>query len=212
MKKLIKQVEALEAQLKSNKGLQVSKFDFFNSPANIAELKQFRETGKFQQKTLDFYKECSGFQIEWEPEEALLKENDIVGRVKINPIQQVIRVWEGSVYFEDEPAHSPKRKFFPMDYFAPEAAVGFCTLEGYQDMMFIYYFQFDLVPLHVDMEGYLQLLLMTRGCYYWQNLIREIAEGKSNTESERIKEYLPGLFPDFSFQTFSDHFNKIKIN
>lgn len=212
MKKIINQFDALRDSLKKDKQVVVNNFVFFNSPANLNELKELEASGKMQQPVVDFYRVSDGFEIDWTPAESTLADHDLVGRVKVNPIQKVLISWKGIVFFDDEPENSPKRKFFPLDFFADEASVGFCTYEGYRSMMFFYQFEGDMIPLYVDFEGYLKLMLLTRGCYYWQYLIREITEGEENTVSARIKKYLPQVFPDFSFEKFKKLFNKLRVD
>jgi hypothetical protein len=211
MKEILDAVVALEKELRLNTSIEVSAFEFFNSPANSRQIEEFEKNGKIEKTVLDFYGVSDGFEIGWQPVDTALKAHDIAGRVKVNPFQRVMRNWSGVVYFDDEPQNSARRKFFPLDFFVDEAAAGFCTLEGYRDMIYLFKFEGDLIPLDVDFEGYLRCMLMARGCVYWQHLLLELTSGQENEVSRRIKAFLPRLFPDFDFQAFAGVFNEVRV-
>jgi|GEM_PF-2238086 len=212
MREILDSIIAFKEELRRNNSIRVVTFDFFNSPANSRQIEQLEKRGKVEKTVLDFYGVSDGFEIDWEPIDASLEEQEMFGRVKVNPFQDVVRNWSGVVYFDDEPQNSPLRQFFPLDFFVNEAAVGFCSLEGYRNMMFLFRFEGDLIPLYVNFESYLKCLLVAKGCLYWQYLIVELLTGKENEMSRRIKEFLPRLFPDFSFQSFEKLFADVRIN
>ena len=211
MREVLDAIIALEEALRLNASIKVTAFEFFKSPANSRQIEEFRKNGKIEKTVLDFYDVSDGFEIGWQPVDAALKTHDIAGRVKVNPFQQVMRNWGGVVYFDDEPENGPRRKFFPTDFFVDEAAAGFCTLEGYRHMIYLFKFEGELIPLEVSFEGYLRCMLMARGCVYWQYLLLELTSGQENEVSRRIKEFLPRLFPDFEFQAFARLFNDVRI-
>jgi hypothetical protein len=211
MREVINFIVAFEEELRLNRSIRAVTFNFFNSPANSQQIDELEKNGKIEKKVLDFYRLSDGFEISWRPVEVSLEEHEIVGRVKINPFQKVVRNWSGVVYFDDEPENTPRRKFFPIDFFIDEAAVGFCSLEGYRDMMYLFKFEGGLIPLHVNFEGYLRCLLAAKGCLYWQYLSLELINGKENEVSGRIKQFLPQLFPDFSFESFEKLFRQVRI-
>jgi len=212
MKKIIDDIIRFENELKANDNLTLIEFNYFNSPANISQLNEL-ETGRMIEKSvLDFYRISDGFEISWDADDDDLHQGDINGRLKINPFQQVVTNWKGVVYFDNEPAESPVRKFFPMDFFANEAAVGFCTKEGYQEMLYFFNFEDELKPLCVNIRGYLQLMLLAKACYYWQYLILDILDESESEVSQRIKTRLSKIFPGFSFQAFSEKFNEVRLS
>jgi len=61
-------------------------------------------------------------------------------------------------------------------------------------------------PLGVDFEGYLQLLLKSRGFWYWPLAIvgpEEVDPSASMPEDEKnFREIMPQLFPDFNPSDF----------
>ena len=211
MREILESIIAFEEELKRNSSIRVVKFDFFNSPANTRQIDELEKSEKIEKTVLDFYGVSDGFEIRWQPVDISFEEHEMFGRVKVNPFQQVLRNWSGTVYFDDEPENSPLRKFFPLDFFVTEAAAGFCTLEGYRNMMFLFLFEGNLIPLYVNFESYLKCLLVAKGCLYWQYLIVELLSGKESEMSRRIKQYLPQLFPDFRFQAFEKMFNEVRV-
>lgn len=211
MNEVLSSIISFEKELRLNKSLDFVAFNYFNSPANSQQIDELEQSGKIEKAVLDFYGVSDGFEISWQPTDSSLKEHEIVGRVKINPFQQVMRNWTGVVYFDDEPENTPRRKFFPTDFFIDEAAAGFCTLEGYRNMIYLFKFEGDLIPLYVNFRSYLRCMLAAKGCLYWQYLLLELINGKENEVSKRIKKFLPQLFPDFSFQSFEKLFNEVRI-
>jgi hypothetical protein len=211
MREILDSIIGFKEELRLNNSIRVVTFDFFDSPANSRQIEQLEKGGKVEKTVLDFYGVSDGFEITWEPVDVSLEEHEMFGRVKVNPFQQVVRNWSGVVYFDDEPQNSPRRQFFPLDFFVSEAAVGFCSLEGYRNMMFLYLFEGDLIPLYVNFESYLKCMMVAKGCVYWQYLIVELISGEENEMSRRIKEFLPRLFPNFSFQSFEKLFNEVRI-
>ncbi len=211
MKDILDEIIAFEDELRLNKLISLTAFNFFNSPANSQQIDELEKSGKIEKTILDFYSVSDGFEISWRPVNPILKKNEIMGKVKINPFQQVALNWAGVVYFDDEPENTPRRKFFPTDFFIDEAAVGFCSLEGYRNMMYLFQFEGDLIPLYVNFRSYLRCMLAAKGCLYWQYLLLELINGKENEVSKRIKKFLPQLFPDFSFQSFEKLFNEVRI-
>jgi len=211
MREILSSIIAFQEALQSNKLVRVVTFNFFNSPANSKQLDELSASGKIEKTVLDFYRVSDGFEISWQPVESSLEEHEIVGKVKVNPFQKVVRNWSGVVYFGDEPENSPRRKFFPVDFFVPEAAAGFCSLEGYRNMMYLFKFEGDLIPLYVDFKNYLRCMLAAKGCLYWQYLLLELFSGTENAVSSRIKEFLPRLFPEFTFRSFENLFNEVRV-
>lgn len=212
MKDIIDRIILFEKELDSNKLVVKEKFELISQPADASQLSIQRELKRIEPSVLDFYEIANGLEVKWEAVDPALKESDMVGRIKINSFKQVVKDWSGVVFFDRDPADSPRRKFFPLDFFADEAAVGFSTMEGWRNMVYLYKFEGDLIPLYVNFESYLSLMIQTRGCYYWQYLILEILEKQENVMSGRIKQFLPQLFPDFTFDAFQRSFNELRIN
>jgi len=211
MKETIESIIDMESELKSNNKIRLKKFDFFSEPANSNQLNELEVAGKIEKSVIEFYRVSDGFNIEWEAGDISFEKNEIRGRVIVNPFPKVLRNWKGVVYFEDEPENTPRRRFFPVDFFADETACGFCSLEGYRNMIYLFRFEGDLIPLYVNFQGYLMLMRMAKACWYWQNLILEIIKGEENIGSSRIKRFLPEIFPDFNFAAFTKLFGELRV-
>lgn len=211
MEKIISLIKAFETELHQNKKLKQVAINYFDSLANSNQLNELEQSGKIEKSVLGFYRKCNGFEIKWHPADEIYHSNEIIGAVKITAFQQVMRNWLGVVYFDDEPENTLRRIFFPVDFFADEAAAGFCTLEGYRNSLYLFKFEGDPIPLYVKFSDYLELMLCAKGCYYWQYLVFEILEKKENEVSSRIKKYLPDLFPNFSFDIFKQLFDKLRL-
>jgi hypothetical protein len=166
---------------------------------------------RIESTVLDYYELNNGINIQWKSADTELLQNEMVGTVKVNAFSQVVKDWDGVVFFDADAADSERRKFFPLDFFADEAAAGFCTKEGWRNMLYLFRFEGDLIPLYVNFKSYLQLMLIAKGTIYWQYLVVELTSGQENEVSARIKKYLPSVFPDFSFQSFENLFNELRI-
>jgi hypothetical protein len=211
MKQIIEQFVAFEKEFDSSKQVVKEKFELISDPADASQLSIQRELGRIEPSVLDFYEVANGIKVQWKAADQKFVNEEMIGSVKINPFSQVVKDWSGVVFFDKDGADSPRRKFFPLDFFADEAAAGFCTKEGMRDMIYLYRFEGDLIPLYVNFSSYLQLLLQAKGCYYWQYLIVAIVDKNENAVSERIRQFLPQVFPDFDFNRFRDLFEKLMI-
>jgi hypothetical protein len=211
MKEILQQLMDFQQELDSNNLVIKEKFEYQSTPADAAQIDTQRQLRRIEPSVLDYYAVQNGIDIKWKAADASLVENEMVGAVKLNLFSEVVKDWSGVVFFDNEPADSARRKFFPVDFFTDEAAAGFCTKEEYRAMMYFFQFEGDLIPLHVTFSSYLQLMLHAKACYYWQYLIMAIENKEENTVSERIKQYLPKVFPGFSFDDFEALYNKLRI-
>lgn len=199
------------SQLQKNKQLTVQKALFFNIGAKKADLEQVRKTGRVHEEVLKFYAQGNSWEITWTPKEATPELTELVGRVAILPFEKVFSNWEGVSFFSSTPADSLRRRFFPIDFFADEAAVGLVVTEEHKGQLYFSNFESDPIPLYINLNGYIQLCVAAKATIYWQYLLFELIEGEENPTSQRIKEHLPTLFSDFSFKAFSQLFNKLRI-
>ena len=211
MKEVIKMFSDFEKEFKNNKSVVKEKFEINETPADASLIAVQKELNRIEPTVLNFYEAANGVEIKWTAVDSSMLDSEMLGRVKINPFLQVIKDWSGVVFFDKTPRDSEIRKFFPLDFFADEAVVGFCTKEGWRNMLYLYRFDDELVPLQVTFHSYLQLLIKAKGTFYWQYLILEIIQKKENEVSKRIKKYLSQLFPDFSFAAFEKLFNQLQI-
>jgi hypothetical protein len=158
----------------------------------------------------DFHQELNGLSIEWAIRE---KAPDIEGVIKILSLKEILRDWKGVVYFDFTPENERIRKFHPVDFFVDEACVGAFLNEIDKPDCSLYLCGFGDEPinLNLDISGYIQMLVESRGFLYWQYTVIEILEGQENPVSQRFKEWMPKLFPGFSWQEYVQKFNQLKI-
>ena len=102
MKELINKIIAFETQLDSNQSLQKEKFVIDKQAAEQAQISIQRELGRIESTVLDFYENVNGIEARWIPSDQDFANNEIVGRIKINSFSQVIRDWDGVVFFDSE--------------------------------------------------------------------------------------------------------------
>jgi len=160
----------------------------------------------------EFYKENSHLKIEWETRE-LVGENSWkpCGRINILKADLVLSDWKEVVYFDGD--SQELKQFKIVDNFVPEAHCGFLLNENNSDAM--YYHESgepELVPLGVDFSGYLELMFMARGFWYWQQAVLLIKNGRtSTTAAGDFKTYMPQIFPDFKWEEFVGLWERVRI-
>lgn len=116
---------------------------------------------------------------------------------------EVFGSWEGFIYFEET---SRFRSLHPIDFFIEEACAAF-NLDGSENPQ-VYYHSLggEMAPLGVDFGGYLELLLKSRGFWYWQLAIATHEYSSTDApltgEERSFRETMPQLFPDFDAAAF----------
>ncbi len=164
----------------------------------------------FKDSFLDGLQHGQNYLLKWSA--ASVTDPDIRGMVKILPLSQIIQDWEGIVYFSDTDKDDPIRNFYPVDFFVDEACVGIYAGSDQTTSLYLYDFQEAPYRLDLDMEGYLKMILLSRGFFYWQDAIRAIRSGADNPQSERFKKYMPELFPDFKFEDFVATYEQLRLS
>ena len=99
------------------------------------------------------------------------------------------------------------KNFTLLDYFYPEAAVGFYLDKPENGL---YYFAFDADPkkLNLDFKGYLEMLKYTRGATYWQLAVIEPIVNKTSRTIEKLNK----IFPEITVEGFFELYEKVRIN
>lgn len=179
----------------------------FSAPKNLRNRAQ--EMG-VPQHILSFYENSNGFELDWEMLSS--PDPDILGRVKILSLAEVMRDWKGVVYFEDTELDDPIRNFRPFDFFVDEACVGIYLEEDFDNSVYLYRFDSDPFRLDLDISGYIELLIAARGFLYWQNVIKSLKTNSDNSEAKRFKAFMPHLFPNFSFEEFSNTYEALRLS
>ena len=184
-------IEALGEALKANPKVRVTKFEIRPAVAS-GKLAAIAKRLGLSGGILRLYAECDGAEIAWKA-----KAGKGEGRIAFLPSAEAFGDWKGTVWFEgNDEGSSTWRAFHPMDFFADEAAAGL-MLDGSPNPPFAYaYLGETLEPLDVDFDGYLDLVLLTRGFSYWQEAVTDDIAGKVRTTAlPEIRATLPKLFP-----------------
>lgn len=203
-----KAIRALRDELQSNPQVKVKGITT-PPPMNKKELE--RIAGIAPQSLFAFHREMNGLTVEWEPKKSA--DPDVKGSVKLLPVEEILKEWKGIVYFDFTPEGERIRKFHPIDFFIDEAAAGAFLNEPKEEDRSFYLFHFEGEParLHLEMSGYIQMMIASKGFLYWQYAVIEILEQKENPVSRRFKEWMPQLFPEFSWDEYVSLFNGLKI-
>lgn len=166
--------------------------------------------GVIPSNTFDFHQEMNGLIIEWKSRE---ETPDVKGLVKILSLEEILRDWEGVIYFDFAPNEDRMKNFYPIDFFVAEACTGAFLNEANQEDRTLYLHSLggELTALKLDINGYIQMMVASKGFLYWQYAVREILEKEENPQSQRFKEWIPQLFPDFSWQAYVDQYNQVRI-
>jgi len=65
--------------------------------------------------------------------------------------------------------------------------------------------------IELDVEGYLTMAVEAAGFYYWQQVLIDIRTNSESPETKKFKEWMPKLFPDFSWDTFTELYESLRI-
>lgn len=179
----------------------------FYAPKEIRN--RAREMGAPQQ-LISFYEDSDGFELDWEMLDA--PDPDVLGKVGILSLADLLRNWENVVYFDDTEPDDPIRSFHPFDFFVDEACVGIYFEENFDNSLYLYDFKSEPFRLDLDIKGYIELLIASRGFLYWQDTIETFKLKTENPATNKFKTYMPQLFKDFSFDEFSSTYQHLRLS
>ena len=201
---LVQQFHSMSAALKNNPAIDVIVCEF-NSPATEEELNEARSKFKLTSKMIDFYSQANGISIQWErrKEKELSGGGLAAGLIDLLPVQEVFGDWKDNIYFDED---DPCKPLHPIDYFIGNACAAL-YLNGLNNPEVYYYYRGEKMrPLGVDFEGYLQLLLKSRGFWYWPLAIAGSEDVDPSApmprEERNFRQIMPQLFPDFDPSDF----------
>ncbi len=105
--------------------------------------------------------------------------------------------------------------FRPIDLITDEAECGiiYNGKEHLGNMMF-YLERGDanLQSLDINFDGYLELLKMSRGFYYWPKALLDIESGNESEETKNFKKYMPQIFEDFNWGDFVTKYESLRLS
>ena len=199
----------LDSELTANPKIKISKMTI---PLPLNKRDKAQISGINPQGIWEFHKEMNGLYIEWSAKR--VKDANVQGLVKIMSIQEILKDWQGIIFFEFTEENDRIRKFHPIDFFIDEACVGAFINEADKEdcSLYLYSFGDDPINLSLNMMGYIQMLLSSRGFLYWQYAILEIISGQENPSSQRFKKWMPKLFTGFEWEQFVSLYNSLKVS
>lgn len=159
----------------------------------------------------EFYSQADGYELQWSHED--FPGNRFArGQANIWPLDSLLRLGEGLLWFDRTPPDDPIRRFRIVDYVSDEVFIGIFLNDGKEDDLYFYSISDQPIPLQLNMQGYVAMLSNCRAFKFWQLSVLAIIEGRDSPESENLKSYLPQLVAGFRFADFEKLFSTVKTN
>ncbi len=198
MKNYLERFKAMVKELEDNPKIIVKRFEI-KPPATEAELASVEGKIKLTRDMVDFYTEANGLELEWELKDSVNQSTS--GNVNLLPVQNVFGDWKGAIYFDWEGGDTFKA-LHPVDFFVPEACAAF-NLDGSENPeIYYHYCGEEMESMKIKFREYLELLLKSRGFWYWQTAVAAGFKGVGSTETVKFMEIMPEIFPDFDSGDF----------
>ncbi|MNY12124.1 hypothetical protein D3C86_1451910 [compost metagenome] len=185
--------------------LLVYDFSDNNPPTNTPVMDQIED-----KCIRTFYKAVDKWSVNWKVVKKKLK-FEAEGIFNFLPLEQVMQDWDddfgGNSWAPDMKGFRPFDMFYEM-----EGQVGFFV--GRPDKKGLYLSKTDgeTQPLHVDFEGYLKLLTLSKGFGWWQNALVQINTGITQPNVAGFKENMPKIFPEFNWDEFVALYQSVRID
>ena len=168
--------KTMVSELEKNPSIELIAFKI-NPPA---KKKDFERANGYFPLTDDmrvFYAQCNGLELEWEIKNSL---EHTPGLIKILPLGEVFSDWIDIIYFDEEDLDFEYRPLHPLDFFVSEACAAlYLDFEtGAAPEVYYHYCGEEMSSMKVDFAGYLELLLESRGFWYWQKSVRSLKDAE----------------------------------
>jgi len=165
----------------------------------------------------DFYSQCNGVKLAWRLATNELpgsSADDVIeGSINILPIAEVFggfggKGWQNDLWSDGTPASKQaiKKQLRPFDYFYQEDSACTCFFEKdntLEKQLYLHSIDYGVHRLGIDLDTYLELLLLTGGFHSWPFLLLDKGDYYNYDKLEAAsKKYLPVIFPDFNYEDF----------
>ena len=170
-----------------------------------------KENGMNDVGLINFLQSKGAYKFDWKMKNKDQTVKSFGGHLNILPLKSILGDWKKIVYFDFDPADSPKRNFKIVDFFVDEACVGF-FLGDEKQLLFYHEFESEFYPLYLDFDGYFAMMLKSKTFWYWQKVLSEINEGISSPTTEHFISCMTELFPEFDFQKYKNDYIRLKLN
>lgn len=176
--------------VKDGFGIRVVDADF--DPSEEPNLDALLKRKKFKQSFINGIMQVNNCRFEWvDP-----KDEDIIGKAEILEMERLGKNPCNPEKGKDAPDELPLRSFYFVDSVQPEWQVGiFCGKHAGDSLYLLegascYY-------LGLNIEGYVKMLIATRGFNHWQYALWQYRTKEESVDSlDVMKENLPRLFPE----------------
>jgi hypothetical protein len=164
----------------------VDNFSANEDPSQIPNL----EKKKFKQSFIDEIIKVNNCQFEWHD----VNNSNILGTTNILEIKGIIESTADYTHLVNE--DEAFKHFHIVDLVRPEIVIG--VFSGDYATNSLYLEESDGIAqyLGLDMEGYIKMLIATKGFYCWQFALLEYKSCKEGHSVKQLKEHLPRLFPE----------------
>ncbi|WP_438297231.1 hypothetical protein [Streptomyces sp. HUAS TT7] len=150
----------------------------------------------------EFYRQVGSFSLEWRHTVSKIQQGDRsdYGLINILPVNQVLGDWSGVTWFRG--GDETYRPVVPFDMFTPEACAAFERREDgtFKEEISYHYFGEELSSLNCTFGEYIDLLIESRGYWYWQKTL--CAGHESSTEVTDFRQNMPMIFPEYNDDLF----------
>lgn len=144
----------------------------------------------FKQSFIDGIMKVNNCQFEWND----VNDRNILGAANILSIDKIMESTADYAHLVDE--DEAFEHFHIVDLVRSEIVIG--IFSGPYATNSLYLEESDGIAqyLGLDMEGYIKMLIATKGFYCWQMALLEYKSGKEGYALKQMKEHLPRLFPE----------------
>ncbi|MNJ90965.1 hypothetical protein D3C87_86050 [compost metagenome] len=196
-----------------DKKYKILKIDsiFFTQEENFFLLNQNNISDK---AIIKFYSCFSQWKLHWKNKDNI--NIHIEGIIELQPLEEIFAghwdetwadTWEGTEIAEDMVGFRPLDSFYE-----GTGIVGFYINRFDKQGLYLYKEEGEPEPLHVDFEGYLKLLALSKGFGWWQNALIEISTGVHQPNTDSFRENMPEIFPEFNWEEFVALYQTVRID
>ncbi len=203
-------LDAIHKNIISGMGAQVDQLEFDIAHDPVSRITSEQENEISDPSLIRFYRLRNWWIIGWETKNDLPMRAE--GRFDIRSPERVLfNCDEEMGVFDDVP---DLKGFRHIDMFNESGgSVGFFVgREKEKKGLYLNRFEGRVEPMHVDFEGYLKLLGMSKGYLGWQNALIIIHSKKDSGMADSFKLNMPLLFPDFNWDEFVKLYESLRID
>ncbi|MER7725651.1 hypothetical protein [Streptomyces sp. NPDC096323] len=150
----------------------------------------------------EFYRQVGSFRLDWRCTVPEIQEGDRSdhGLVSILPLDEVLGDWSGVTWFPG--GEEEFRPVVPFDFFTPEACVAFERGDDgvFKEALSYHYFGEELASTNRTFAEYIDLLIASRGYWYWPKTL--CAGYEDSAEVAGFRRNMPCIFPDYDDALF----------